>query len=36
MRDITIEVIGESLKNGVLHQPAGGEFNGQPTASTVL
>src|ERR1700756_2150049 len=35
MRDIMIEVIGDSLKDDVLHLPAGGEFNGQPTASTV-
>ncbi len=32
MREIVINVLGDSLKNGVLHLPAGAEFNGQGTA----
>jgi hypothetical protein len=36
MRDIVIQELGDSLKNGILHLPAGGEFNGHPKATTVL
>jgi hypothetical protein len=36
MRDIVIRELGESLKNGVLHQPAAREFNGQATTPAVL
>ncbi len=36
MRDIVVRELGESLKNGILHLPAGREFNGHPTASHVL
>jgi len=36
MRDIVIQELGESLKNGILHLPAGGEFNGHPNTTTVL
>jgi hypothetical protein len=28
--------LGESLKNGILHLPVGGEFNGRATAVNVL
>jgi dTMP kinase len=36
MREIVMRELGESLKNGILHVPAGGEFSGRPTASSVL
>jgi dTMP kinase len=36
MRDIVIQELGESLKNGILHLPAGGEFNGHPKSIAVL
>jgi dTMP kinase len=36
MRDIVMNVLGDSLKKGVLHLPAGGEFNGQATTAPVL
>ncbi|HEY1340152.1 MAG TPA: hypothetical protein VGF59_21725 [Bryobacteraceae bacterium] len=37
MREIVTTTLGASLKNGVLHLPAGGEFNGQHTTPpTVL
>ena len=36
MRDIVMNVLGDSLKNGVLHQPAGGDFNAQATTAPVL
>ena len=36
MRDIVIQELGESLKNGILHLPAGGEFNGHQKSTTVL
>jgi hypothetical protein len=36
MRDIVMNVLGDSLKNGVLHQPAGGEFNAQAAVAPVL
>src|SRR6202142_1376768 len=32
MRGIVLRELGESLKNGILHLPVGGEFNGRPTA----
>ena len=36
MREIVIKVLGDSLKNGVLHLPAGGELNGEATTAAVL
>src|SRR6201998_4663522 len=36
MRDVVVRELGDSLKNGILHQPAGREFNGQPTTLAVL
>ena len=36
MRGIVIRELGDSLKNGILHLPAGGEFNGRATAVNVL
>ena len=36
MRDIVMGELGDSLKNGILHLPAGREFNGQPTTAHVL
>jgi hypothetical protein len=35
MREIVIEQLGESLKSGALHAPAG-EMNGQTGAPSVL
>src|SRR5471032_2295433 len=32
MRKIVVDELGDGLKNGVLHLPAGGEFGAQPTA----
>jgi hypothetical protein len=29
-------VLGDSLKSSVLHVPAGGEFNGHPSAAPIL
>ena len=31
-----VEVLGDSLKSSVLHVPAGGEFNGHPSAAPIL
>jgi dTMP kinase len=38
MRDIVMNVLGDSLKKGVLRLPSGGDFNAQATATaaTVL
>src|SRR5471030_905410 len=36
MRKIVVDELGDGLKNGVLHLPAGGEFGAQPTASPLL
>lgn len=36
MREIVLEVLGESLKDGVLHLPASGEMHGQTAAASVL
>lgn len=36
MREIVVRELGESLKNGILHLPAGRDFNGQTTTSPVL
>src|SRR5215467_9693177 len=36
MREIVMNEIGESLKNGVLHAPAPGEFVAHPSTSPVL
>jgi dTMP kinase len=36
MREIVMNVLGDSLKNGVLHQAAGGESNAQATTAPVL
>ena len=36
MREIVLRELGDSLKNGILHLPVGGEFNGRPTAVNVL
>ena len=36
MREIVVDQLGESLKNGILHQPAGGEYHAQTTAPPVL
>jgi dTMP kinase len=36
MREIVMNVLGDKLKNGVLHQPAGGESNAQTTTAPVL
>ena len=37
MREIVMDELGDSLKNGVLHAPAGRRFEWtQPTASAVL
>src|SRR5215467_7871170 len=36
MREIVIRELGEHLKNGILHQPARREFNGQATSTSVL
>src|SRR6202142_98825 len=33
MREIVMNVLGDGLRNGVLHQPAGGESNAQTTAA---
>src|SRR5437588_311988 len=36
MRDIVMKNLGEALKNGILHLPAGEEFHAQTTAPSVL
>jgi dTMP kinase len=36
MREIVLRELSDSLKNGILHLPAGGEFNGHATAPSVL
>src|ERR1700688_2570550 len=36
MRDIVMNALGDSLKNGILHQPAEGEFHAPGTTSPVL
>jgi dTMP kinase len=36
MREIVVNVLGDSLKNAVLHAPPGGEINGQTAAAAVL
>src|SRR5271157_487415 len=36
MREIVMNVLGDSLKNGILHQPVGGDFNAQATTARVL
>src|SRR6185437_6387494 len=36
MREIVVRELGESLKNGILHLPAGRQFNGHPTTPHVL
>jgi dTMP kinase len=36
MREIVMNVIGDSLRNGILHQPVGGDFNAQATTAPVL
>jgi dTMP kinase len=36
MREIVMDVLGESLKNSVLHLPAGVDFNAQTTDPAVL
>jgi hypothetical protein len=36
MRDILMNVLGDSLKNGVLHLPARGDFHAQSTTTSVL
>lgn len=36
MRDIVMNVLGDSLKNGVLHLPARGDFDAQSTTLAVL
>ncbi len=36
MRQVVLRELGDSLKNGVLHLPAGREFNGQKTTPAVL
>jgi dTMP kinase len=36
MREIVENVLGESLRNGVLHLPAGGDFGAQPSTSPFL
>src|SRR5262249_34924183 len=36
MRTIVMDQLGESLKNGILHVPAGVDYHAQTTAATVL
>ena len=36
MREIVMNVLGDSLKNGVLHLPAEGDLGAQPSTSPVL
>jgi len=36
MRDIVMKHLGDALKNGILHLPAGEEFHAQTTAPPVL
>jgi capsular polysaccharide biosynthesis protein len=36
MREIVMNVIGDSLKNGILHQAAGGDSSAQATTAPVL
>jgi len=36
MREIVMNVIGDSLKNGILHQPVGGDSNAQASTAPVL
>ena len=36
MRDIVMNVIGDSLRNGILHQPVGGDSSAQATTAPVL
>jgi dTMP kinase len=36
MREIVMNVLGDSLKNDILHQPAEGDFNAQATTAPVL
>ena len=36
MREIVMNVIGDSLRNGILHQPVGGDSSAQTTTAPVL
>jgi hypothetical protein len=36
MREIVMNVLGDSLKNGILHQAAGGDSSAQATTAPVL
>ena len=36
MREIVMNVLGDSLKNGILHQPTGGDSSAQATTAPVL
>ena len=36
MRDIVMRELGESLKDGILHLPAGGDWSGHTTTTAVL
>jgi dTMP kinase len=36
MRDIVMNVLGDSLRNSILHQPVGGDLNAQATTAPVL